>query len=184
MPLGWLFILSLSLFFSFYPGFASFPAIFLFLSAYLLSSLSLRKRRFFMAASVFFLFWYFLRLLFSLPGDGILFYPASFLVYVFLGLHLFFIWTPVEMGRGFNRVFRKILGEKIALITAICLMVLCLVIPSVLEDAFMVKKTLRRFKGLSLKSKVALWAQTLMRLTFQRIESLGRTLTKRQDDLV
>jgi hypothetical protein len=186
MPLGWMFILGLSVFFAIFPEYAPFPALFFFLSAFLLSRSSKRKMRFFYGASLFFLFWYLVRTLFSLVGEteGAVFYPASFLVYVFLGLHLFFIWTPSQLGRGFKRSLSPILGERRALLTAISLMVLCLSIPIVLEDAALIRKTLRRFPDLPLKDKIALWGRNLSRITLDRAGILSGTLAKRQEDLM
>jgi hypothetical protein len=199
MPLGWCLIVFLSFLFAFRPSWASYPAILFFLSAYLLSLQSARMRRFFYGASVFFLFWYLVRTLLSLSwsgsGSGLLetlsnagsegeiFYPASFLVYVFLGLHLFFVWTPLDLGRGCKRVLSPILGERRALMISLCLMTLCLAAPIILEDALKIKKTLRRFPHLSLREKLALWGGNLVRMTLDRAGSLGRALSKRQVDL-
>jgi hypothetical protein len=183
MPLGWLFVFGASFWFAARPEPAVFFALPLFLSAWILSGVSTKKRRFFRAASVFFLFWYALRFILAPGGGNQGFYPASFLVYVFLGLHMFFVWTPVRIGRGFKRAMSPVIGERRALMVALAFMVITVSLPGILSDAREIKKRLGRLSDLPLRERIALWGQTLARITLSGTDSLARTLSKRQGDL-
>jgi hypothetical protein len=155
----------------------------LFLSAALLSRLSPDKARLFKASAVFLLFWTLAALIMRGPGARGGFRPEALAACLFLGLHLFLVWTPARLGRGVRILARPLAGADRAALLGLTLTALAKVIPLVVADAVTAKRALRRVRGLGLRRRMALWGRAVARLALKRAGGLGRTLAKRQRDL-
>ncbi|MDR2352171.1 MAG: hypothetical protein LBF22_03255 [Deltaproteobacteria bacterium] len=173
-------IWALSLLIVFRGELANFLAPLFFVSALILSGA--KTPQLLKPALIFLLFWGLFRGLF-LPYLGESSWSVLKLAaWIFLGMHLFFIWSPLELGWAFQSLARPLVGRKTATLFSISLVVLVKIIPSLLEDAKMTQKFIRlRAKDLKLTVKILLWGQNLLRLTFQRTEGLTRALSKRRD---
>ncbi|MDR2198669.1 MAG: hypothetical protein LBR53_04310 [Deltaproteobacteria bacterium] len=152
------------------------------LSCLLLSRLAEKEGRLFRAALFFLLFWILLRLLLGriLEEDGA-FYPARLGCFVFLGLHLFFVWTPLELARACLLLLRPLAGARVAALCAVSVTALIKIVPVTLQDAVFLKRSLeRRARGLSFGRRLSLWSRALIALSFGRAEDLSRALDQRQ----
>jgi hypothetical protein len=160
-----------------------FPASML--SAFLLSRAYARERGLFRAGLGFFLVWSLFRLIMGRYfGEDGSFDPTRLGSYVFLGLHLFFVWTPLEIARATRGILGYLVGRRLSAIAAVSVFTLARAIPWILEDAVMLKKSLAlRVPGLPFRRRAALWGQALVTLTFRRAGDLGRALVQRQGSI-
>ncbi|MDR2611286.1 MAG: hypothetical protein LBG06_00035 [Deltaproteobacteria bacterium] len=165
------------------PGWALAAAPPLALSAGLLSLLAPRKIAMFRAAVVFLGFWSLAALALRGPGAEGGFRPEVLAGCLFLGLHLFFVWTPAGLGRGVRILARPFCGARRAALLGLTLTALAKVIPAVLADARASRRSLSRLAGAGLGRRAAFRGRILTRLTLKRTRGLGRTLAKRQRDL-
>lgn len=157
-----------------------------FLSALFLALGMGREKRLFFAALAFFLVWSSLRMAvgYFLPQEGG-FSPLRLGCFVFLGLHLFLAWTPLELARAVHGFFRPFLGFRAAAMAAVSVMALSKALPWVLTDASELRRTIaRRCPGLSFRTRLGLLGQALVRLSLRRSGDLGRALTQRQGALL
>jgi hypothetical protein len=165
------------------PEKALLPAGILFLSAWLLSGLAPRKARIFKAAVLFLGFWSLAWLLLRGPAAQGGFRPETLAACLFLGLHLFLVWTPASLGSAVASVSRPFAGERRARLLGLTLAALAKAVPDVLSDAAMARRSLARVGFLGIQKRMALWGRSVTRLTLKRTQGLGRTLAKRQADL-
>ncbi len=117
---------------------------------------------------------------------GQLFWPSSWrsalnlAAYVALGLILILAKTPLQWAWGSSRLLAPLLGEKRAQKLALALALLARQIPSLIQTALSLKKTIdRRASHLPFQRRLSLWARTFLRESFHQAEELALTLTKR-----
>ncbi|MDR1035454.1 MAG: hypothetical protein LBT40_02425 [Deltaproteobacteria bacterium] len=180
--LGLVLVWTSSAWIAFNPGRSLVPAAALFVSAFVLSRLSARKARMFQAAVVFLGFWSLAAWILGSPGRGG-FRPETLAAWMFLGLHLFMVWSPASLGGAVRRLAGPLAGQRRAALLGLSLMALAKAAPAVIADAVSAGRSLRRVSGLPFRRRMALWGKTTVRLTMKRSAGLGRTLAKRQGDL-
>ncbi|MDR1039379.1 MAG: hypothetical protein LBR80_04290 [Deltaproteobacteria bacterium] len=179
---GIMIVWALSVLIALRPDWAPVPAAFLAASACALSSLSLRKSRMFKAAAVFLAFWSLAAWLLSGPGPSA-FRATALAAWLFAGLHLFFVWSPVGLGRAAALALRPVAGRRRATLLGLALTALAKAAPAVLSDAFAARRSLGRVRHLGFFRCTALWGRATVRLALKRSVGLGRTLAKRQREL-
>jgi hypothetical protein len=114
------------------------------------------------------------------PGAEGGFRPEALAACLFLGLHLFFVWTPAGLGRGVRVLAAPFAGRGKAELLGLCLASLAKAVPGVMEDALVAKRALRRVSWLGPAGKAALWGRASARLALKRSSGLGRAMAKRQ----
>jgi hypothetical protein len=159
------------------------PAGVAFVSAGLLSLALPGRERLVKAAVVFLAFWSLASWLLRGGGAQGGFSPEALALWLFLGLHLFLVWTPAQLGRGAAVIVRPFAGRGRAALLGLSLTALAKAVPGVLADAALARRSLGRLRGLGVRRRMALWGRAVFRLTFRRAAGLGRTLAKRQRDL-
>jgi hypothetical protein len=167
---------------AFNPELALLPATLFFLSAALLARLSPRKARLFKAAVLFLTFWTLAGWILGGTGRGG-FRPETLAAWMFLGLHLFLVWSPASLGLAVRTLLEPFAGRRRAALLGLSLMALAKTAPEVISDAVRVRRSLGRVRELPLRRRIGLWGKAAVRLTMKRSDALGRTLAKRQGDL-
>jgi hypothetical protein len=106
--------------------------------------------------------------------------PELLAVKICLGLHIMYLWTPMELGTALNKILRVIIGKKPANIVSLGLIIILKVLPGMVLAASKLKETLRsRTRNLSLFRRLTLIARSLIRLESQRSEELVRAIMSR-----
>jgi hypothetical protein len=128
----------------------------------------------------FWLYWDTLSILLNLFGLSEPRSPSSLAVFLSLGLHLAFLWTPVELGRALEGALRPLAGARRARLAAFGLALVMRMLPDLLLAARQLERTLDgRGRGLGFFPRTILLARGLVRHGVRLSEELGRALLSR-----
>jgi hypothetical protein len=149
-------------------------------SAYILSLSRPRRQRLVRAAALFWLYWTTMSLYFTLLGLKQPRSSAQLALWLELGAHVTLLWSPLELGRAWYRISRRLLGARLASQSALGLVLVLKSLYGLLDDASLINRAIRhRAAGAGFLVRLRLFGWNIWRLSRVRADELTRALVSR-----